>query len=167
MKRKSIFLFILLFGAVLQSAGQSYISRLWNTKKYTEIIEYSPKGQSLSGQDNVLIGRSYMSLETPQPADALRHYDIAISKRWQREDLYFFRSEANYALGQLNAALADLEVCLQMRPNYQKYLLFKAAIAYEKGDKNLAYNTYNILCDLYEKQVPFYMMAVISLEREN
>jgi len=167
MKRKSIFLFLLLFGAVLQSAGQSYISRLWNTKKYAEIIEYSPKGQSLSGQDNVLIGRSYMSLETPQPADALRHYDIAISKRWQREDLYFFRSEANYALGQLNAALADLEVCLQMRPNYQKYLLFKAAIAYEKGDQKLAYDTYYILCELYDKQLPFYMMAVISLEREN
>lgn len=167
MKRKSIFLFLLLFGAVLQSTGQSYISRLWNTKKYAEIIEYSPKGQSLSGQDNVLIGRSYMSLETPQPADALRHYDIAISKRWQREDLYFFRSEANYALGQLNAALADLEVCLQMRPNYQKYLLFKAAIAYEKGDQKLAYDTYYILCELYDKQLPFYMMAVISLEREN
>lgn len=167
MKRKSIFLFLLLFGAVLQSAGQSYISRLWNTKKYAEIIEYSPKGQSLSGQDNVLIGRSYMSLETPQPADALRHYDIAISKRWQGEDLYFFRSEANYALGQLNAALADLEVCLQMRPNYQKYLLFKAAIAYEKGDQKLAYDTYYILCELYDKQLPFYMMAVISLEREN
>jgi len=167
MKRKSIFLFLLLFGAVLQSAGQSYISRLWNTKKYAEIIEYSPKGQSLSGQDNVLIGRSYMSLETPQPADALRHYDIAISKRWQREDLYFFRSEANYALGKLNAALADLEVCLQMRPNYQKYLLFKAAIAYEKGDQKLAYDTYYILCELYDKQLPFYMMAVISLEREN
>lgn len=167
MKRKSIFLFLLLFGSVLQSAGQSYISRLWNTKKYAEIIEYSPKGQSLSGQDNVLIGRSYMSLETPQPADALRHYDIAISKRWQREDLYFFRSEANYALGQLNAALTDLEVCLQMRPNYQKYLLFKAAIAYEKGDQKLAYDTYNILCELYDKQLPFYMMAVISLEREN
>jgi len=167
MKRKSIFLFLLLFGAVLQSAGQSYISRLWNTKKYAEIIEYSPKGQSLSGQDNVLIGRSYMSLETPQPADALRHYDIAISKRWQREDLYFFRSEANYALGQLNAALADLEVCLEMRPNYQKYLLFKAAIAYEKGDQKLAYDTYYILCELYDKQLPFYMMAVISLEREN
>jgi len=167
MKRKSIFLFLLLFGAVLQSAGQSYISRLWNTKKYAEIIEYSPKSQSLSGQDNVLIGRSYMSLETPQPADALRHYDIAISKRWQREDLYFFRSEANYALGKLNAALADLEVCLQMRPNYQKYLLFKAAIAYEKGDQKLAYDTYYILCELYDKQLPFYMMAVISLEREN
>ena len=167
MKRRSLFLFLLLFGAVLQSTGQSYISRLWNTKKYAEIIEYSPKGQSLSGQDNVLIGRSYMSLETPQPADALRHYDIAISKRWQREDLYFFRSEANYALGQLNAALADLEVCLQMRPNYQKYLLFKAAIAYEKGDQKLAYDTYYILCELYDKQLPFYMMAVISLEREN
>lgn len=167
MKLKSIFLFLLLFGAVLQSAGQSYISRLWNTKKYSEIIEYSPKGQSLSGQDNVLIGRSYMSLETPQPTDALRHYNIAISKRWQREDLYFFRSEANYALGQLNAALADLEVCLQMRPKYQKYLLFKAAIAYEKGDQKLAYDTYYILCELYDKQLPFYMMAVISLEREN
>jgi hypothetical protein len=167
MKRKSIFLFLLLFGTVLQSAAQSYISRLWNTKKYTEIIEYSPKGQSLSGQDNVLIGRSYMSLETPQPVDALRHYDIAVSKRWQREDLYFFRSEANYALGQLNAALADLEVCLQMRPNYQKYLLFKAAIAYEKGDQKLAYDTYYILCELYDKQLPFYMMAVISLEQEN
>ena len=166
MKRKSIFLFLLLFGAVLQSAGQSYISRLWNTKKYAEIIEYSPKGQSLSGQDNVLIGRSYMSLETPQPADALRHYDIAVSKRWQREDLYFFRAEANYELGQLNAALADLEVCLQMHPNYQTYLLFKAAIAYEKGDQKLAYDTYYILCELYDKQLPFYMMAVISLERE-
>ena len=167
MKHKPIFLFLLVFGAVTQSAGQSYIARLWNTKKYAEIIEYSPKGQSLSGQDNVLIGRSYMSLETPQPADALRHYDIAISKRWQREDLYFFRAEANYELGQLNAALADLEVCLQMHPNYQTYLLFKAAIAYEKGDQKLAYDTYYILCELYDKQLPFYMMAVISLEREN
>jgi tetratricopeptide (TPR) repeat protein len=167
MKSKSLLLFLIMLGAVLQGHSQSYISRLWNTKKYAEIIEYSPKGQSLSGQDNVFIGRAYMSLETHQPADALRHYDLAISKRWQREDLYFFRSEANYELGRLDAALADLEVCLQMRPNYQKYLLFKAAIAYEKGDRDLAYDTYFTLCELYDKQLPFYMMAVISIERGN
>lgn len=167
MKSKSLLLFLIMLGAVQQGHSQSYISRLWNTKKYTEIIEYSPKGQSLSGQDNVFIGRAYMSLETHQPADALRHYDLAISKRWQREDLYFFRSEANYELGRLDAALADLEVCLQMRPNYQKYLLFKAAIAYEKGDRDLAYDTYFTLCELYDKQLPFYMMAVISIERGN
>ena len=167
MKSKSLLLFLFMLGAVNQVQSQSYISRLWNTKKYDEIIEYSPKGQSLSGQDNVFIGRAYMSLETHQPADALRHYDLAISKRWQREDLYFFRSEANYELGRLDAALTDLEVCLQMRPNYQKYLLFKAAIAYEKGDRDLAYDTYFTLCELYDKQLPFYMMAVISIERGN
>lgn len=167
MKSKSLLLFLIIIGASLQGQAQSYISRLWNTKKYAEIIEYSPKGQSLSGQDNVFIGRAYMSLETHQPADAIRHYDLAISKRWQREDLYFFRSEANYELGRLDAALADLEVCLQMRPNYQKYLLFKAAIAYEKGDRDLAYDTYYTLCELYDKQLPFYMMAVISIERGN
>jgi tetratricopeptide (TPR) repeat protein len=167
MKRKPLFILLFLLGAGFQGFSQSYIARLWNTKKYSEIIEYSPKGQKLSGPDNVLIGRSYMSLETPQPTDALRHYDIAISKRWQREELYFYRAEANYALGQLNAALADLEVCLQMHPNYQGYLLFKAAIAYEKGDQKLAYDTYYLLCDLYDKQMPFYMLAVISLEREN
>ena len=78
MKCRQLILLLLLFGAVFQGFGQSYISRLWNTKKYSEIIEFSTKGQSLSGQDNMLIGRSYMSLETPQPTDALRHYDIAI-----------------------------------------------------------------------------------------
>ena len=38
---------------VVSAQSQSYISRLWNTKKYEAITEYAPKGQTLSGQDNV------------------------------------------------------------------------------------------------------------------
>jgi tetratricopeptide (TPR) repeat protein len=149
----------------ISAQSQSYISRLWNTKKYEAITEYSPKGQTLSGQDNVYVGRAFMALDPPQPTQALVHYDLAIAKRWQREDLYFFRSEANYALKKYDAALADLEVCLQMRPNYQKYLLSKAGIAYEKGDKELAYKTYYTLSELYDKQTPYFMLVVINIER--
>ncbi len=151
---------------VVSAQSQSYISRLWNTKKYEAITEYAPKGQTLSGQDNVYIGRAFMALDPPQPMSALTHYDLAIAKRWQREDLYFFRSEANYEIKNYDAALADLEVCLQMRPNYQKYLLSKAGIAYEKGDKELAYNTYYTLSELYDKQTPYFMLVVINIERE-
>ena len=151
---------------VVSAQSQSYISRLWNTKKYEDITEYAPKGQTLSGQDNVYVGRAFMALDPPQPTQALAHYDLAIAKRWQREDLYFFRSEANYALKKYDAALADLEVCLQMRPNNQKYLLSKAAIAYEKGDKELAYKTYYTVSELYDKQMPYYMLVVINIERE-
>ena len=107
-----------------------------------------------------------MALDPPQPLRALEHYDLAVAKRWQKDDLYFFRSEANYAVKKYNAALADLEVCLQMRPNYQKYLLSKAAIAYEKGDKELAYKTYYTVSELYDKQMPYYMLVVINIERE-
>ena len=53
-----------------------------------------------------------------------------------------------------------------MRPNYQKYLLSKAAIAYEKGDKELAYKTYYTVSELYDKQMPYYMLVVINIERE-
>ena len=166
MNRKQIVLFLLVFGAGLQGYSQSYISRLWNTKKYAEIVDYSAKGQSLSGQDNVYVGRAFMALDPPQPLRALEHYDLAVAKRWQKDDLYFFRSEANYAVKKYNAALADLEVCLQMRPNNQKYLLSKAAIAYEKGDKELAYKTYYTVSELYDKQMPYYMLVVINIERE-
>ena len=151
---------------VVSAQSQSYISRLWNTKKYEAITEYSAKGATLSGQDNAFVGRAFMALDPPQPMRALSHYDLAIAKRWQREDLYFFRSEANYAIKKYDAALADLEVCLQMRPNYQKYLLSKAGIAYEKGDKELAYKTYYILSELYDKQTPYFMLVVINIERE-
>ena len=151
---------------VVSAHSQSYISRLWNTKKYEAITEYSAKGATLSGQDNAFVGRAFMALEPPQPMRALSHYDLAIAKRWQREDLYFFRSEANYAIKKYDAALADLEVCLQMRPNYQKYLLSKAGIAYEKGDKELAYKTYYTLSELYDKQTPYFMLVVINIERE-
>ena len=75
---------------VVSAQSQSYISRLWNTKKYEDITEYAPKGQTLSGQDNVYVGRAFMALDPPQPTQALEHYDLAIAKRWQREDLYFF-----------------------------------------------------------------------------
>ena len=151
---------------VVSAQSQSYISRLWNTKKYEAITEYSVKGATLSGQDNAFVGRAFMALDPPQPMRALSHYDLAIAKRWQREDLYFFRSEANYAIQKYDAALADLEVCLQMRPNYQKYLLSKAGIAYEKGDKELAYKTYYTLSELYDKQTPYFMLVVINIERE-
>ena len=151
---------------VVSAQSQSYISRLWNTKKYEDITEYSSKGATLSGQDNAFVGRAFMALDPPQPMRALSHYDLAIAKRWQREDLYFFRSEANYAIKKYDAALADLEVCLQMRPNYQKYLLSKAGIAYEKGDKELAYKTYYTLSELYDKQTPYFMLVVINIERE-
>ena len=151
---------------VVSAQSQSYISRLWNTKKYEAITEYAPKGPTLSGQDNVYIGRAFMALDPPQPMRALTHYDLAVAKRWQREDVYFFRSEANYSLKKYDAALADLEVCLGMRPNYQKYLLSKASIAYEKGDKQLAYKTYYTLSELYDKQTPYFMLVVINIERE-
>lgn len=158
------FALALFFG--IQAQAQSYISRLWNTKKYDQIIEYSPKGATLSGQDNMIVGQAFMKLEEPNAQKALEHYDLAIAKKLTSEDLYFYRSQAHYALGQFDAALSDLEVCLSMRPNYQKYLLSKASIAYEKGDKDLAYTTYDLITELYDKQLPFYMLAVINLERE-
>lgn len=149
------------------SFGQgSYIARLWNTKSYDKIIEFSPKGNTLSGRDNMLVGRAFMALTPAKAKEALEHYDLAISKRLNSEDLYYFRAEANYELGQLNDALGDLNKCLEFRENFQKYLLFKAAIEYELGRKDDAYNTYFTLSELYDKQTPFYMLAVINIERE-
>ncbi|MEY2963781.1 MAG: hypothetical protein RL754_1042 [Bacteroidota bacterium] len=162
-----ILLLIFALSLSFQSVAQgSYIARLWNTKKYEQIISYSEKAASLSAMDNEFIGQAFMKLEEPQPGKALYHYDVAIGKKWQSEDLYFHRSQANYALGRLSDAMGDLEVCLTMNPNYQKYMLSKGAIAYEMGDLELAYKTYYETSELYDKQLPYYMLAVISLERE-
>ncbi|MGB0509263.1 MAG: tetratricopeptide repeat protein, partial [Schleiferiaceae bacterium] len=98
---------------------------------------------------------------------ALMHYNLAISKQMNSEDLYYFRAEAYYELKQLREALGDLEKCLELRTNHQKYMLFKAAIQYEMDDLKSAYETYYAISELYDKQTPFYMLAVISLEREN
>lgn len=113
------------------------------------------------------VGRAYMAADPQQPAQALMHYDLAITKRMNSEDLYFFRAEAYYELGQLREALADLEKCLEFRENHQKYMLRKAAIQYEMGDLKSAYETYYAISELYDKQTPFYMLARISIEREN
>ena len=67
---------------VISAQSQSYISGLWNTKKYEAITEYSAKGATLSGQDNAFVGRAFMALDPPQPMRALSHYDLAIAKRW-------------------------------------------------------------------------------------
>lgn len=160
---------IILFACLTTSlaAQSSYIGRLWNTKSYDKIIEYSPKGATLSGRDNMTVGRAFMAIEEKQPTKALMHYDLAISKRMNSEDLYYFRAEAYYELGQLREALADLEKCLEFRANHQKYMLFKAAIQYEMGDLKNAYETYYAISELYDKQTPFYMLARISIEREN
>lgn len=144
--------------------SQSVINRLWQAKKYQEIISYSPKGNARSGVDNTFIGRAFMQLD--QPEKALEHFDIAIAKRWQSEDLYFFRSMALVELERFDEALSDLEVCLTMRPNYQKYLLAKASVAYNSGDLALALATNKTLMELYEKQMPFYMTAQILIEME-
>ncbi|MDC1021833.1 hypothetical protein OAQ85_00195 [Schleiferiaceae bacterium] len=164
---KSKLLAALLFVSIYTAAQGSYISRLWNIKSYDKIIEFSAKAETLSGRDNMIVGRAYMAIIPLQPKKALYHYDLAIQKRMNGEDLYFFHAEANYELKQLNAALADLEKCLEFRKDHQKYLLFKAAIEYEKGDLNASYKSYFTLSELYDKQTPFYMLAVISLEREN
>lgn len=163
--RHVILVFALLFSTVSVAQG-SYISRLWNTKKYSEIITYTDKADRISAMDNLTVGQAFMKLDPPNPAKALYHYDVAIGKKLQSEDLYFQRSKANYALGKLDEAMGDLEVCLTLRPNYQKYMLSKGAIAYEMGDLELAYNTYYDISELYDKQLPFYMLAVISLDRE-
>ena len=55
-------------------------------------------------------------------------------------EIFTFRSEALYELKLLDAALAGLEKCLEFRKDHQKYLLLKAAIQYEKGDRH-AYET--------------------------
>jgi len=163
-KTKILFAFLLITSL---SYGQgSYISRLWNTKSYDKIVEFSSKGATLSGRDNMLVGRAFMARVPPQPSDALMHYDLAISKHMNSEDLYYFRSEAHYELGQFSEALGDLEKCLEFRENHQKYMLFKAAIQYEMGDLNAAYQTYYSISELHDKQIPFFMLAVISLEGE-
>jgi tetratricopeptide (TPR) repeat protein len=164
---KSKLLAALLLVSMHAAAQGSYISRLWNTKSYDKIIEFASKSETLSGRDNMIIGRAFMATIPSQPQKALIHYDLAVQKRMNSEDLYFFRSEALYELKQLDAALADLEKCLEFRKDHQKYLLFKAAIEYEKGDINAAYKSYFTISELYDKQTPFYMLAVISLQREN
>ena len=35
-----------------------------------------------------------------------------------------------------------------------------------KGDKELAYKTYYTVSELYDKQMPYYMLVVINIERE-
>lgn len=167
MKFNNKFIFTFLLLSSLCFGQGSYISRLWNTKSYDKIIAYSPEGESLSGRDNMTVGRAFMAIEEKQPTKALMHYNLAISKRMNSEDLYFFRSEAYYELGQLSEALADLEKCLEFRENHQKYMLRKAAIQYEMGDLKSAYETYYAISELYDKQTPFYMLARISIEREN
>jgi len=164
MKTK-VLVFLLLCNHLSSGQG-SYISRLWNTKSYEQITAYSPSGSTLSARDNMTIGRAFMSLQPVQAGQALQHYDLAIAKRMNSEDLYFFRAESNYELGRLNAALIDLEKCLEYRKDHQKYLLFKASIQYEMGAKDAAYKTYFNLCELYDKQTPFFMLVVINLERE-
>ena len=144
----------------------SYISRLWNTKSYDKIVAYSPDGDKLSARDNMTVGRAFMALDPKKPQRALFHYDMAIKKRMNSEDLYYFRSEANYELGNRQAALDDLEKCLEFRKDHQKYLLFKGLIEYEMGRRDQAYKTYFTLTELYDKQTPFYMLVVINLERE-
>lgn len=167
MKFNNKFIFTFLLLSSLCFGQGSYISRLWNTKSYDKIIAHSPEGATLSGRDNMTVGRAFMAVEEKQPTKALMHYDLAISKRMNSEDLYYFRAEAHYELGQLREALADLKKCLEFRANHQKYMLFKATIQYEMGDKNGAYKTYFAISELYDKQTPFYMLAVISLEKEN
>ena len=164
---KSKLLAALLLVSMNAAAQGSYISRLWNTKSYDKIIEFASKSETLSGRDNMIIGRAFMATSPSQPQQALIHYDLAVQKRMNSEDLYFFRSQALYELKRLDAALADLEKCLDFRKDHQKYLLFKAAIEYEKGDINAAYKSYFTISELYDKQTPFYMLAVISLQREN
>ena len=164
---KSKLLAALLLVSMNAAAQGSYISRLWNTKSYDKIIELASKSETLSGRDNMIIGRAFMATIPSQPQQALIHYDLAVQKRMNSEDLYFFRSQALYELKRLDAALADLEKCLEFRKDHQKYLLFKAAIEYEKGDINAAYKSYFTVSELYDKQTPFYMLAVISLQREN
>lgn len=167
MKFNNKFIFTFLLLSSLCFGQGSYISRLWNTKSYDKIIAHSPEGATLSGRDNMTVGRAFMAVEEKQPTKALMHYDLAISKRMNSEDLYYFRAEAHYELGQLREALGDLEKCLEFRANHQKYMLFKAAIQYEMGDLKSAYDTYYDISELYDKQTPFYMLARISIEREN
>ena len=164
---KSKLLAALLLVSMNAAAQGSYISRLWNTKSYDKIIEFASKSETLSGRDNMIIGRAFMATSPSQPQQALIHYDLAVQKRMNSEDLYFFRSQALFELKRLDAALADLEKCLEFRKDHQKYLLFKAAIEYEKGDINAAYKSYFTISEHYDKQTPFYMLAVISLQREN
>ena len=88
---KSKLLAALLLVSMNAAAQGSYISRLWNTKSYDKIIEFVSKSETLSGRDNMIIGRAFMATSPSQPQQALIHYDLAVQKRMNSEDLYFFR----------------------------------------------------------------------------
>lgn len=158
-------LLALVFGALAVPAqAQSYINRLFQQKKYDEVVAFSSSGESRSGADNMRIGQSFMALG--EPAKALEHYDLAVAKKWQSEDLFYYRFEAQMALEQYGEALDEIEVCLTMRPTYQKYLLGKADAAYQSGDLGLALATHETLIKLYDKHMPYHMRAVILIELE-
>lgn len=161
MKNRLVLLLILL-GTCAQ-AQESYIGRLWNRKQYEEILTYAPKGQKLSGRDNVVVARTYLLQD--DHSNALKHLNYSLDRGWDNENVYFFRAQAYRGLGQYNNALQDLETCLELRPNHQTYMLHKADVAYESGQLSLAFNTYEEISELYKKQRPNYMMAVILMEQ--
>ena len=73
---------VILFASLTTSlaAQSSYIGRLWNTKSYDKIIEYSPKGETLSGRDNMTV----VSGDCP---DCIVPPDCIVRRVYRRRDL--------------------------------------------------------------------------------
>lgn len=158
-------LLFLLFNLALVSFGQSKIERLYQSKKYDEIIAIEKSGKNLSGPDLYRVGLSY--LRQKQDSAAIEMFTKAEKKGHKNGDLYYKKAIA-YSNSELyNNAAESCKLALMYTPTRKPYLLELAAALYQMQELDSSYRTYKHVQKLYpDNQLSAFMVCQILHEQE-
>lgn len=145
-------------------SAQSKFQKLYDQKKYTEIVA-SAANNELSGNDYFVIGQSYLKLN--DSPNALLMFKKSIEKGFRDGELYFAKGIAESNIEMFVDAQKSFRTALTYSPNRKKIVLALATAYYNGGnlDSALAVNQRieRLWGDYYGA---IYMQCVILFEQE-
>ena len=157
-----IFLLVLLSSGVF---AQSKAEKLFKSKQWQELAAMKSEAKRLSGRDLYRIGQANM--HTKNDTAAIRMFNAAINKGYNKGDLYYNLGQTYNHNKQYNHAIEALDNALFLVPDRKPYLLEKGAAYYAMQNPDSALATYRYVQSLYPKnQFSAYMICFVLHDME-
>jgi tetratricopeptide (TPR) repeat protein len=159
-------LLIVLFSlSLLSGYAQSKAEKLFQTKKWSELVAMKGEAKRLSGKDIYRIGQGCM--KEKQDTAAIRMFRMSIKKGYKTGDLYYNLGICYNQVELYPEAVHALNNALYLVPDRKIYLLEKAASFYSMNELDSALATYQYVQKGYPKnQFSAYMVCLVLHEQE-
>lgn len=158
-------LVVLLSLSLLSSYAQSRAEKLFQTKKWSQLVAMKSEAKKLSGKDIYRIGQGCM--KEKQDTAAIRLFRMSIKKGYRTGDLYYNLGICYNQVELYPEAVHAINNALYLVPDRKIYLLEKAASFYSMNELDSALATYEYVQKGYPKnQFSAYMVCLVLHKQE-